>query len=302
MTLSLTGGTGFVGRAVLDQLGEQGRSAKALTRRPQEQMFPGLQWVEGSLSDRESLMRLCEGADTVLHIAGLTSALDHSEFEKANVEGTRNILEAAEAEGVRRFVLVSSLAAREPSLSAYGASKARAEEVVKERTLDCTIIRPPAVYGPRDTELLDLFRAAKAGFAPVPPKGRASFIHVADLARFLLAVTDAKGSSEGLYEPDDGRPGGYSHEELARSIGAAFGRDVRVAHMPAWSLRLVARADELLRGNGAKLTRDRVGYMLHPDWVSRPGYAPPSSLWKPEIGGEEGFRRTAEWYQKEGWL
>ncbi len=213
------------------------------------------------------------------------------------------MIDAAKAQGIKRFVLVSSLAAREPDLSAYGASKFRAEELVKQSGLDWTIIRPPAVYGPRDTEMFELFRAAKAGITPMPPKGgRASLIHVSDLARLLVAVTDASPAVGQTYEPDDGRPRGYSHEQLATAVGRALDRDVRVLHLPKSVLQMAARADEFFRKDKAKLTRDRVGYMMHPDWVSRPEFRPPDDVWTPEIDSADGLRMTAKWYAEQGWL
>jgi nucleoside-diphosphate-sugar epimerase len=130
------------------------------------------------------------GTEAVIHVAGLVSTTDPDEFERANVLGTMNMIEAARA-GVPRFIFVSSLSAREPELSAYGASKARAEMLIKASGLDWTIIRPPAVYGPRDAEMFELFRAAKWGVVPVPAGGRASMIHVEDLARLLLALIPA---------------------------------------------------------------------------------------------------------------
>lgn len=302
-TLAITGATGFVGQAVLDVLAEAGCKVRALTRRPQTRSSQGLKWIEGNLSDAASLAHLCEGADAVLHIAGLTSTLNHSEFDTANVSGTQAVIDAAEAQGVKRIVLVSSLAAREPELSAYGASKAKAEQLVKASALDWTIIRPPAVYGPRDSEMFGLFRAARTGFAPMPPKGgRASIIHVNDLARLLLTVTDAPEALGKIYEPDDGKLRGYSHEQLANAVARAMDLGVRVVHLPPSVLRFAARLDELFRKDAAQLTRDRAGYLQHPDWVAHEALQPPESLWKPQIGGADGLHMTAEWYAEQGWF
>ena len=300
--LALTGGTGFVGQMVLDILEERGVTVRALTRRPQDRAFDGLEWVEGSLSDTGALGRLCDGADAVLHIAGLTSTLDLARFETVNVGGTKDMIEAAHARGVERLVFVSSLAAREPRLSVYGNSKAVAEDEVEASSLDWTIVRPPAVYGPRDTEMRELFRAVKGGVVPVPKKGRASLIHVRDLARLLvdLALSD-KGIGE-IYEPDDGKEGGYSHPEMVAAIAEGRGRKADAIPMPDALLKLAARADERFRKGEAKLTRDRASYMLHPDWTARPTMQPPRTLWSPQISAEEGMAQTAAWYRKEGQL
>jgi nucleoside-diphosphate-sugar epimerase len=303
MTIAVTGGTGFVGQGVVDLAGRRGLSIKALARREQAPC-DGVEWIRGDLADRAALARLVEGAEAVLHVAGVVNAPDPMGFHLGNVAGTEALVEAAELAGVPRFVFVSSLAAREPGLSAYGRSKRHAEEVVQTSTLDWTIVRPPAIYGPRDREMFELFRAARWGVVPMPPAGgRASVIHVEDLARLLVALLPADPALfRRIVEPDDGREGGWPHADLARAIGRAVGRDVRVPHMPKWALLAAARLDRLVRGKGAKLTPDRVDYMVHPDWVSRAGAAPPAELWQPEIPTEEGLAASARWYREQGWL
>lgn len=301
MRVAITGATGFVGRAVIDA-SVDGGSIRALTRRPQLARA-GVDWVEGSLSDRASLTRLVEGAGAVIHIAGLTNAPDPSDFHAANVTGTQNLLRACQDADVLRFVFVSSLSARKPALSRYGASKAEAEKWVGSSGLDCTIVRPPAVYGPRDSDMLELFRAARFGVVPVPPRGRTSIIHVDDLAACLLALVQGGADVSGtVFEPDDGEARGYEHAELAALIGHAVGKRVFAPHLPAPLLRMAARADRALRGDRAKLTPDRAGYMAHPDWVCDPTRAVPKNVWQPRIAGPQGLKQTADWYRAQGWL
>lgn len=303
MSLAVTGTTGFVGQALLDAAARARMPVRALTRRPQERR-EGVEWIEGDLSNRSALAELTSGTRAVIHIAGLTNTPDPQRFEQANVAGTASLIEVARSAEVERFVFVSSLSAREPKLSAYGASKARAEEHVAASGLDWTIVRPPAVYGPRDRDMFELFRAARAGVVPIPPRGRASLIHVDDLAECLLAlVPGGEGVSGAILEPDDGRPGGYAHRELAQAIGRALGRErVFAPHLPAGVLALAARADRLLRGDEAKLTPDRVGYMCHPDWAARSDRRVPDAVWHPRIVAEEGLAATAAWYRAAGWL
>src|SRR5687767_595612 len=152
--LAITGGTGFVGSHLLRTALGAGHRVSALTRRPQS-VRNTLSWVEGDLADRAALARLVEGADAVIHVAGVLNARDRAGFEDGNVAGTLAMLAAATAAGIRRFVFVSSLAAREPELSMYGGSKARAEALVESSGLDWSIVRPPAVYGPGDRETLE---------------------------------------------------------------------------------------------------------------------------------------------------
>ena len=303
MTLAITGGTGFVGQALLDLLEVQGVSARALARKIPEQARKGVEWVQGDLADHAALSQLVEGADAVIHIAGLVNTPDPAEFETVNVTGTANVIAAAKAAGVRRLIFVSSLAAREPKLSAYGASKAKAEELVQGSGLDWTIVRPPGVYGPRDTEYFDLFRSARWGFVPIPPQGASSIIHVDDLARLLLALQPTVPSiNRHIFEPDDEREGGWSHKELAEAIGKAVGRKIFAPHLSKRVLMAAASLDGLFRGKRAKLTADRVGYMTHPNWVSRFDRMVPAEIWQPRIQGKEGLAATAKWYRDKGWL
>lgn len=303
MTIALTGATGFVGQAVLDVAAQQGMAVRALTRRPLDRR-EGVSWVEGSLDDAASLGLLCAGTDAVIHVAGLTNTPDPHDFRTANVDGTARLIAAAKAARVSRFIFVSSLSAREPALSAYGASKAEAEKLVEASGLDWTIVRPPGVYGPRDIDYLEMFRSAKWGFVPLPPRGASSIIHVLDLARLLLDLVDAPPAlvRKRLFEPDDGREGGWSHAELASAIGKAVGRKVFAPHLPRSAMLLGARIDRVLRGDKARLTADRVGYMAHPNWVARSDRKVPPAVWSPHISGDEGLAATAAWYRSEGLL
>lgn len=306
--LAITGATGFVGNAVLAEALAQGHRVKALARREQP-AYDGVEWVRGDLDDTAALAALSQGADAVIHVAGLTNTPDPAQFEGANVTGTANVIAAMKGAGVMRLVFVSSLSARMPELSAYGASKARAEALVEASGgsggLDWTTVRPPGVYGPRDIDYLDMFRTAKWGFVPLPPGGASSIIHAHDLAALLVALAAGKAAPtrKKVYEPDDGREGGWSHKELAAAIGRAVGRGIVFApHLPRAVLDAAAAADRIARGDRAKLTPDRVGYMAHPNWVSRFDRKPPPGIWQPRIRGEEGLKSTAEWYRREGWL
>lgn len=301
--VGITGATGFVGKATLDVAIQKGLHVRALTRRdaqPRERVT----WVPGTLDRAEALEELVSGCDAVIHVAGLTSTPNPGRFEAANVTGTANMIAAAKSQGIERFVFVSSLSAREPDLSAYGASKAKAERLVEDSGLDWTIVRPPGVYGPGDKDYLDLFKAAKLGIVPVPPEGKSSLIHVEDLARLLVALVPANSVTRGqTYEPWDDNAFGYSHKELAEMIGVAVGNPRATAvSLPPAVMKLGAQVDGLLRGGKAKLTQDRVGYMLHDDWVCDLRKAPPLSIWQAVWGGEAGLAMTAQWYKEQGWL
>lgn len=299
----MTGATGFVGRATLEQALAAGWHVRALTRRPQAERAD-VTWVSGSLEQEDALARLVAGSTVALHIAGVVNAPNRDGFISGNIAATAQMLAAAKAEGVARFVHVSSLSAREPRLSHYGWSKAEGENLVKASDRAWTVVRPPAVFGPRDTEMLDLFRMAKYG-VQLAPKGRMSAIYVEELARLLVVLAgDESGTSQrAVYEPDDGRAHGWAHKEFGKAIGAALGRNVMLTiPVPENLLHGAAMLDGKFRGPKAKLTPDRAAYIAHPDWVVSAAARPPAALWSPAIATEDALRATVRWYRAENWL
>lgn len=300
--LAMTGATGFVGGATMRDAVAGGWHIRALTRRPQPERH-GVAWIAGALDDKDSLAEMATGADVVMHIAGVVNVPTRSAFEAGNATATANVVDAAHGAGVTRFVHVSSLAAREPGLSNYGWSKERAEAIVAASGLDWTIVRPPAVFGPGDTEMLDLFRMARRGIALVP-SGRMSAIYVDELARLLVLLAADRGTSIGqIYEPDDGKPAGWSHRGFARAVARAVGRQrLSTVATPALLLKAGGQLDKLVRRSRAKLTPDRARYIAHPDWVATEGKCPPAALWRPERDTDDALAETVRWYRREGWL
>ncbi|MGI4732702.1 MAG: SDR family oxidoreductase [Janthinobacterium lividum] len=300
MILALTGATGFVGSHLLDRALAQGHRVRALTRRPQP-LRVGVTWVDGALDRPDGLAALVAGADATIHVAGVVNAPDRAGFAAGNAQGTAAMLAAAADAGVRRFVHVSSLAAREPGLSDYGWSKAEAERLVAASALDWTIVRPPAIFGPRDTELLELFRLARRRVVPLPPAGgRLSVIAVGDLSRLLLDLATTQALVRASVDPDDGRPDGWDHRDFARAIGDAVGARVVPLPLPGPVLAALSRIEGALRGPRAKLTADRVRYFCHPDWVAHD--RPPADVWVPQEDTPAALAATAAWYRGQGLL
>ncbi len=297
--LAITGGTGFVGSHLIDHALEMGHSVRALARKPQAPRI-GVTWIEGALDRPKSLATLVDGANAVIHVAGVVNAADRAGFAEGNIAGTEGIVKATALAGIRRFVHVSSLAAREPDLSNYGWSKAEAETRVAGSTLAWTIVRPPAIFGPRDHDLLDVFKAARSGYVPVPPAGtRISLLYVEDLTTLLLTLAESP-ATRSIMEPDDGVPNGWDNRDFARAIGVAVGKPVRALSMPRAVLFMASAADRLVRRRKAKLTRDRVRYFCHPDWVSHA--PPPPALWAPQVPTPQALAQTAAWYRAAGLL
>ena len=169
--VALTGATGFIGRTLCALLLERGHRLRALVRSPARAALlpPEIEPVTGTLQAADSLTRLCDGADAVIHLAGAVRGNSERDFMAANSDGTRAVLDAAAAlASDARFLHVSSLAAREPQLSWYSHSKRAGEEQVMASGLDWVILRPPAIYGPGDEEMRTIFDWMARGLALVP--------------------------------------------------------------------------------------------------------------------------------------
>lgn len=302
-TVALTGATGFVGGHTLHALCDAGYTVKALTRRPQPDM-QGVEWIDGSLTDGKSLARLVEGADVLVHLAGLTKAITRDDFFDVNVAGSKTLFQAAQTAKVAHVVHVSSLAAREPRLSHYGASKAGTELLLTARKWSFTwsMIRPPAIYGPGDTEILKLFKATKYGVLPAPGSraNRFSMIHVADLARALVAACDGS-NKQAVLEIDDGQPGGYAIKDVAASLPGGDTKNTRTVPVPFALLGLVGGVNDLLARMLSKpfmLTLSTARYLCHPDWTVKEARRFKHKGWLPQFDLKAGLKDTLDWYRK----
>lgn len=297
--IAVTGGTGFLGRAVVACLTAEGWRVRQLARTPRPELAD---WVEGSLTDEDALERLVDGADVVLHMAALTRSPDDKGFARINVGGARNLGRAIRNRAPRaRVVAVSSLAAREPNLSAYAASKAAGEVALLENVASggYVVLRPCALYGPGDPATLPLFRAALWPMLPFPylPAARLALLHVEDCAR---AVVAACRSGSGFWEVGEGSHG---WPRIMRAIALALGRDPSLLPLPPGVLSLGVGLARRLRPGVSPLTSPgKLDELLHDDWTCNPALLPPPALWRPAIPLDEGLRVTAQWYRSHGWL
>lgn len=308
--VALTGATGFVGGAVLNLLLEKGYQVRALSRQQgKPSARAGLEVFAGDLGPECDLSTFVAGADAVVHLAGLVKAPSRQAFFRVNCEGTgRLAVAAAKLDPPPRFILLSSLAAREPGLSAYAASKQGAEARVdaESRLSDCWILRPPAVYGPGDRATRDIFHQLVRGRCLVPGSGlgRFSMLYVDDLAAAVESLL-ARPSGRGLYELHDGRPGGYDWAALAAVASSVVRKPVRLWHLPRPLLLAVATVMEAagyLTQKTPPLSRDKLRELCHPDWVARRNLLDEDGNWRPKVGAEEGFARAIEWYKAQNWI
>jgi len=326
MRVLVTGATGFVGSHLAERLCHEGAAVACLVR-PTSRLtaLEGLP-VEtrvGTLEDADSLARAAADAQIVFHVAGITRARTPEAYLRANAEATARLVDAVarSCPGLRRFVYVSSLAAVGPAptpepldetadprpLPGYGASKLAGEHAVlaaRDR-LPVTIVRPPAVYGPRDPNFIALFRTARRlRLAPVIG-GRdkmLSMVHAADLADGLwrAATTDAAVGQTYFIAS-----GTHTWGDIVAALAAALGRRVRVLPIPSLVARLIGEIGELrwtLTGKPQIICRRKIRDLLAPRWICTWAKAEHQLGYRPAMRLEEGFRQTAEWYAREGWL
>jgi 2-alkyl-3-oxoalkanoate reductase len=321
----LTGATGFVGSHTAEAFAAAGWTVRALARsrdRARDLAARGADVVIGSLADASALTEACRDVDAVVHMAALLHARSDAELRRVNVEGTRTVVRAALAATTapKRLVYLSSLAAVGPSrngrgvrgddaphpLTAYGRSKLEGERVCLEAAdqLEVVILRAPAVYGPRDTDIYKFYRIARYGVFPVPtgPARRLQLVHVSDLAAALVRAAGTAGA-HGVYHIAE--PRAYTWEEVGSLVGEALGRRVRSVHLPASMIRAVAGASELAAaamGRSFIFNRDKARELLAPGWMCDTDAARDELGFVAKIPLGEGLRTTAQWYQEHGWL
>lgn len=318
----VTGATGFIGSHLVEALLARGWRVRCLVRKTSV-----LRWlptddvslINGDIGlPGDDLERAVRNVSVVFHLAGVTSAIDESAYVNANVEGTRNVVVAMQKAAPKALmVFCSSLAAGGPStakrpvnetdepspVSAYGRSKLTAERIVAESGLEFLTVRPPAVYGPRDTDILAAFRLAARGLAlRVAPEGqRLSLIHAEDLARGLACAAETEG--RGLYYMTDGMV--HTWESVMEHIARAIGKTPRVVSVAPGVATFVSRI-EMLRASifGAKplLTPDRVTELTQASWTCDDTRARLDIDFESEIALPDGIRSTADWYKAQRWL
>ncbi len=330
MRVLITGATGFVGSHLVEalhggvDLASRGLSVRVLVRPTSDvrflDRFP-LEQTRGSLTDPSSLREAVAGVDLILHLGALTRAGSESEFMAVNARGTRLLLEAASAEGhVHHFIYVSSLAAVGPApdgrpvtpqspprpLTAYGRSKLAGEEACANAASDLrtVILRPPAVYGPRDRDLLIFFRLARRGILPVPtgPVRRLQMIHVSDLVRAILAG-GLKDDVAGLFHVADSEA--YSWGQILGFVGDAVERRGHYIPIPRGLVRMAGSVNGALGSLFARppiFDADKARELLAPAWLCETEEARRALGFEALVPLERGLRETAEWYRDRGWL
>jgi nucleoside-diphosphate-sugar epimerase len=305
-TIAITGATGFIGQTITRNLINAGYRVRALVRSVQRAgCLPtsGIDLTHGSLEDNATLESLTRGAFAVVHCAGAVRGATQEQFDRVNAEGVMRLLRVLESHDTPpRLLALSSLAAREPQLSFYAASKYKGEQILvnEARRVAWDVLRPPAVYGPGDREMLPLFRTMARGIAPVPGAldARFSLLYVDDLAAAVLAWIGSGTADNGIFTLDDGRAGGYDWHDVAAIVGQVCRRQVRLLRVPAWALDFLAwlnRRASRLFGYAPMLTPEKLRELRHTDWVCDHAALHAATGWQPQIQLEEGLLKTPGW-------
>ena len=265
-----------------------------------------MECVRGALDDAASLSRLVQGADAVIHCGGIVAARRDNDFYKVNAEGTEALVSAAQRQGVRRLLYISSLAARHPELSAYAGSKRKGEEAMRSSVLPgWDIIRPPAIYGPGDMRILPLFKALRHGIGLLPAgrEGRTSIIHVDDFAGAVGAWVKTDLASRKIYEIDDGMAGGYNWRDILAATALLLNVKPRYIVPPAALMSIgvfIEKIAAMRTDQPPFLTSGKVNELRHADWVCRNSADfTLATAWRPGIALKAGVAATLNWYRQQ---
>jgi nucleoside-diphosphate-sugar epimerase len=320
MKALITGATGFIGSHLAGALIREGFDVACLVRNPANLRFledinAGI--IKGDCTDRGSLADAVKGVDYVFHLAGLTKACSEADFFNANVKGTENIVQAVLENNshIKRFVYLSSLAAAGPScdgrplkedsepapVSVYGKTKLEGEKIVlaHNKNMPVTVIRPPAVYGPRDRDLLIFFKMVKSGLIPYWGKCYYSFIYVEDLINGIILSALSRDAEGEIFFVSDGNI--YSTNDIIEAISDALQRRPIKLNIPRFVMPLLGFISEKTKGVSI-INTDKIKEMRHSYWICDATRAAERLKFEPKVKIKEGARWTADWYRIHQWI
>ena len=321
MKALVTGSTGFIGSHLVEALIHRGYEVRCLVRNTSDK-----KWIEslsvetftGDCLDPDSLENAVEGCEYIFHLAGITKACREDDFYCVNVKGTENILRAIlnRNRSIKRFLFLSSQAAAGPSLngrtvdetieprpvSVYGKSKLQAEALVNEAKdkIPVTIIRPPAVYGPRDRDFYFFFKLIKRGIFPYWGMSRYSLVYIDDLVNGIILSVESDAAAGKTYFITDMQE--HTNIEIALEIARILDRPVRRVRIPRAIMPFLASIGERLSRGRSILNRDKVREIRYNNWLCSSALAEKEIGYRPKVNIKEGLKWTADWYRINRWL
>lgn len=324
----VTGGTGFLGSHLVDALLDRGYRVACLVRRQSDRRWLArkpIEFVESFIGDTSGVLEeSLRESEYCFHVAGIIHAFKKSEYEQVNVEGTRWMVEACMRASpiLKRFVYVSSLAAGGPPetekglaheamnpqpISAYGKSKLAGERLLKEyeKKLSITVIRPPAIYGPRDSQILKVMRLVDRGFFPLAGgRGkRLNLCHVSDVVQGILLAAECDKAVGHTYYVGDAR--NYTWEEVAEAFEQIVRQKLWKVPVPSALVYLAGFFGELqslVQRKAVDLNWERAKILTQKNWTVDIRRIKQDLGYEPRIALIPGFEQTLDWYRREGWL
>lgn len=321
MKALVTGATGFIGSNLVKELVKREYEVTCLARKTSnlrclEDLEVSI--VYGDCTDKNSLQQLPANFNYVFHLAGLTKAKKEEDFFVTNVNGTENLLNvlSANSQSLKRFLYMSSLAAVGPScdgipldetatpgpVSMYGRSKLKGELVTlayKDR-MPVSIVRPPAVYGPRDRDFFMFFKMIRRGFYPYWGKCYYSLLYVDDLVRGLITAAESREAEGNIYFLSDGRI--YSNDDIVYEIIQAMETRAVRLKIPNFAVELVAKISEKFAAGSTIINLDKLREIKHSHWTCNSKKAENELGFIPRVTIKEGIKWTADWYRIHKWL
>jgi nucleoside-diphosphate-sugar epimerase len=324
MKALVTGATGFIGSHLVEELLNRGYEVACLVRKTSNlKWLEGLntELFEGDCSDKDSLNRCVKGQDYIFHLAGLTKTHCKDDFYSVNTQGTENIVEAIKQfnPNIKRFVYLSSLSAFGPGngntipnethtphpVSDYGRSKLMGEaSILKYRDIiPASILRPSAVYGPRDSEFFLFFKFIKKRVLPYWGNGCTSLLYIDDLINAILLTVEKEKTIGNIYFLSDGII--YSNNDIISEIASVLKVKAFKIKLPkAFLLTISFFSDRISKiiCKSTMINRDKIKELLHDNWICDISKAKKELSFQPRIGIKKGIQWTADWYKIHKWL
>ncbi len=324
----ITGASGFVGGHLAETLARQKVRVKLLVRPTSKLAFkptPNMELCYGDVTDLASVKKAAKGVKVIYHLAGILRGSDFSAYERVNAEGTRNVCKAAlEQKGLKRLVYVSSLSAAGPSsvegpidetdppkpVSFYGQTKFMGEKIVLsyKSKLPVVILRPGAVYGPRETDIFEYFKMVDSHLVVIGggDAQKISFVYVDDLVNAILLAGHSPKAVGKTYFVSDGQS--YNWGKITQVIGNKLGKSYSTIKIPLGIVKVVASlGDAIAKATGKSIlppivSRDKLKEAEVPGWACKNDKLCKELGFKPQYDITRGIQKTVEAYWAAGWL